>query len=100
LTLHKKWNCEVRNLQVNDIVLVLENSELGTPVHKLAKVVKADPAKDGKVRSCEVMYKVFSSEDKGLLRYSAGTPTVVSRCCQRLVLVVPIEELRSHSNDF
>ena len=40
--------------------------------HKLAKVVKADPAEDGKVRSCEVMYKVFSSEDKGLLKYSAG----------------------------
>lgn len=101
LTLHKKWNTAVRNLQVGDVVLVMEESSgVGQPEHKLAKVVKADPGRDGKVRSCQVLYKNFSSGDKGVLKYSGGTSTVVKRCCQRLVLIVPLEELRSHSNDY
>ncbi len=100
LTLSHRWNTAVRNLKEGDVVLIMESSSVGQPEHKLAKLVKAEPGRDGRVRSCQVLYKTFTSGDKGVLKYHGGTSTVVSRCCQKLVLIVPIEELRTHSNDY
>jgi len=100
LTLHKKWNTDIRDLQVGDVVTVLENSTIGTQVHKLAKVVKTSPGRDGKVRSVSLSYKQLKADDMGTLTYSGGTDIQVTRSVHKLVLVVPVEELRVHENDY
>lgn len=101
LILEKKWNSQVRDLKKNDIVLILESSpELGSKDYRLAKVIEAEPGKDGLVRSAKVMYKNYSSGEKGVVKNFKGTSTVINRCCQRLVLIVPVEELTTHKNDY
>ena len=99
LVSEKKWNTDVRNLQVDDIVIVLENDPL-CKEYKLAKVVEASSGTDGKVRSVKIMYKRFKSGEAGTPKYSGSTPVVLSRCCQRLVLVVPVDEAVVHANDY
>jgi hypothetical protein len=86
-------------LQVDDIVIVLENDPLCKD-YKLAKVVEAISGTDGKVRSAKVMYKRFKSAEVGTPKYSGSTPVVLSRCCQRLVLIVPVDEAVMHTNDY
>ena len=99
LVMEKKWNTDVRNLEVNDIVLVLDNDPLNKE-YKLAKVCETITGTDGKVRSAKVVYKRFISGEIGTPKYSGSSCVVLSRCCQRLVLVVPVDELRTHKNDY
>ena len=67
---------------------------------KLAKVCEVKTGKDGKVRSAQVEYKKFKTNEIGTLKYSGSSPIKVTRCCQRLVLIVPVEELLVHKNDY
>ena len=99
LVAEKKWNTDVRNLHINDVVLVLENDPL-VKGYKLAKVVQATPGADGRVRSGKIMYKRFKVGETGTPKYTGSSPVIVSRCCQRLVLLVPIEEEVCHKNDY
>ena len=99
LILHRKWNAEVRNLLVGDVVLVLDKDSL-TNSYRVAKVTEATPSDDGKVRSVKVMYKRYKREEEGTLKYTGGSSTEVTRSVQNLVLLVPIDELKAHSNDY
>ena len=96
---HRKWNAEVRNLVVGDVVLVLDKDSLANS-YRVAKVTEASPSDDGKVRSVKVMYTRYKQEEEGTLQYTGGSSTVVTRSVQKLVLLVPIDELRAHSNDY
>ena len=100
LLLHKKWNTDCRNLKVGDVVIVLEKSSIGTQVHKLAKVSKASLGSDGKVRSVSLIYKQLKADEMGTLIYSGGSDTEVTRSVHKLVLVVPVDELRIHQNNY
>ena len=99
LILHRKWNAEVRNLLVGDVVLVLDKDSL-TNSYRVAKVTEATPSDDGKVRSVKVVYKRYKKEEEGTLKYTGGSSTEVTRSVQNLVLLVPIDELKAHSNDY
>ena len=99
LLTEKKWNTDVRNLEVDDIVLVLDNDPISRQ-YKLAKVCEVKTGKDGKVRSAQVEYRKFKTNEIGTLKYSGSSPIKVTRCCQRLVLIVPVEELLVHKNDY
>jgi len=99
LLTEKKWNTDVRNLEVGDVVLVLDNDPVSRQ-YKLAKVCEVKTGKDGKVRSAQVEYRKFKTNEIGTLKYSGSSPIKVTRCCQRLVLIVPVEELLVHRNDY
>ena len=49
-----------------------------------------------KYRMLIAEYRKFKTNEIGTLKYSGSSPIKVTRCCQRLVLIVPVEEL-SHS---
>ena len=96
MLLERKWNTEVRNLCVNDVVLVLENDSTSN-TYKLAKVCEANPDEDGRVRTVKVIYKNYNT---GTAKYSGSTDIKVSRSVQRLCLIVPVEEDRTHDNNY
>jgi hypothetical protein len=98
MLLERKWNADIRNLCVGDVVLVLENDPKSN-TYKLARVTEANPDKDGKVRSVKVTYKSYTCKS-GAATYSGSTDITISRSVQRLCLIVPIEEPRIHHNDY
>ena len=99
MLLERKWNSDVRNLQVGDVVLVIDNDAL-TRSYKLAQVTTARPDEDGKVRTVEVAYKRYKSSEQGTHKYTGGSTTNIKRSVQRLSLIVPIEESTMHQNDW
>ena len=100
LLLHKRWNTDFRNLKVGDVVIVLEKQMGGASLHKLAKVSKASPGSDGKVRSVSLIYNQLKADERGTLIYSGGTDIEATRSVHKLVLVVPVDELSTHQNDY
>lgn len=96
MLMERKWNTEIRNLSVDDVVLVLENDSTSN-TYKLAKVTEAKPDGDGRVRSVKVMYKNHKS---GTTEYLGSSGIEVKRSVQRLSLIVPVEEGRTHNNDY
>ena len=96
MLMERKWNTEIRNLSVDDVVLVLENDSTSN-TYKLAKVTEANPDGDGRVRSVKVMYKNHKS---GTTEYLGSSGIEVKRSVQRLSLIVPVEEGRTHNNDY
>ena len=96
MLMERKWNTEIRNLSVDDVVLVLENDSTSN-TYKLAKVTEANPDGDGRVRSVKVMYKNHKS---GTTEYLGSSGIEVKRSVQRLSLIVPVEEERTHNNDY
>ena len=98
LIMERKWNADIRNLCVGDVVLVLENDSKSN-TYKLARVTEATPDKDGKVRSVKVTYKSYTCKS-GSTTYSVSSDITISRSVQRLCLIVPIEEPRTHHNDY
>ena len=92
----KKWNTEVRNLMVGDVVLVIDDENIKND-YKLAVVSRADPSKDGKVRKVDLTVKKYKpNEPSGSPKYTGSVSVILSRAVQRLVLVVPVDEV----NDF
>lgn len=98
LIMERKWNADIMNLCVGDVVLVLENDPKSN-TYKLARVTEATPDKDGKVRSVKVSYKSYTCKS-GSTTYSVSSDITISRSVQRLCLIVPIEEPRTHHNDY
>ena len=86
----QKWHETGRNLQVGDIVLIHDKSEIKGK-YLLGKVEEARMGSDGLVRSCQVGYTVPNAKDS-LGTYSGGRKLSVSRSVQRLTLLLPIEE--------
>lgn len=94
-----KWYEEARDPQVGDVVLITDNNPLEKQ-YQLAQVTKSEPGKDGRVRSVELSYKRYLSSHKGTHSYTGGTNVTVKRSVQRLVLLVPIDEARTHQNNY
>ena len=99
MILAKKWNNEVRNLCVGDIVLILENDSI-TKTYKLAKVSETLPSDDGLVRKVKLNYMHYKKAENGTQIYTGGNNQEITRSIHRLVLIVPVEELTTHKNDY
>ena len=89
-----RWRTEYRNVQVGDVVLLKESSQLKGE-YKLAIVSEANPGKDGKVRRIKLSYKnmkptgtnVAKAQDD--LKNSSFSET--ERCVQNIVVIVPAD---------
>ena len=81
LVIAPKWHTERRNLIPGDIVLMQDENALRGKWKK-ALVIDATPSADGRVRHVSVRY-----------RTTTNIETVVDRPIQRLILLVPADEL-------
>ena len=91
--IRQRWHETGRNLQVGDVVLLHDKSELKGK-YLLGIVEETRISQDGLVRSCLVGYTIPYSKDP-VGRYSGGRRVRVSRSIQRLTLLLPIEEQSS-----
>ena len=87
LVVRQKWHEKSRNLCVGDLVMICELSIVKSK-YKLGVVDSTHPSVDGLVRSVTVRYVLQNGKDKVAIKY-------VKRSVQRLVLVMPVEELSS-----
>ena len=91
----QKWQEERRNIEVGDVVLVQYSSVTKPGSYRLAKVVSVEQDEDdGLVRTCTVVYSILAElgidemlEYKGITRKERGV------LVQRLVLILPVEEM-------
>lgn len=90
LVYRKKWHERERELRLGDVVLVLEDSSFQNQ-YRLAKVTETFTGKDGIVRRVAVAYKNTKLGEKPREYKGVGYTTVL-RSCQRLILIVPVEE--------
>ncbi len=87
LVVRQKWHEKSRNLCVGDLVMICEHSVIKSK-YKLSVVDSTHPSIDGLVRSVTVRYVLQNGKDKVTVKY-------VKRSVQRLVLIMPVEELSS-----
>ena len=90
LVYRHKWHEPERDLRVGDVVLVLDKDSF-RGMYKLALVDDVIPSRDGRVRRVKVCYKLPKPGEK-ILEYKGQPYTSVLRSCQRLVLLVPVDE--------
>ena len=90
LVYRQKWHEKERDVQVNDVVLILD-SDTFRGQYRLGIVQKTHPGQDGIIRVVTVGYKNFRVDEK-VYQYKGQPYTTVKRRVQRLVLLVPIEE--------
>ena len=90
LVYRQKWHESQRDLRLGDVVLVLDRDAFKNAYH-LAVVTDVRPSRDGRVRKVLVSYKNYRAGEK-IHTYKGAQYTSVLRCCQRLVLLVPIED--------
>ena len=88
LVIQPKWHIEKRNVKVDDVVLIQDTNELRGR-YKMGVVTKVYPSEDGKVRKVQVSYK----NNKDGPNYKGVEYTKVERPVQRLVVIVPNEEV-------
>ena len=92
LLIQKKWHTESRNLCIGDVVIVQpDKPELFKGRWRLAQVCKADPGRDGKVRSVTLRYKRQGQGDK-CKEYKGVEDSHIQRSVHRLVMILPVEE--------
>ena len=75
---------------MGDIVLVLQDATFKEK-YRLAKVSEVFPGRDGRVRKVSVIYKNYRTGEK-INIYKGAVYTSVFRSCQKLVLLVPVED--------
>ena len=90
LVYRHKWHAQQRDIQLNDVVLILDSNSLKGD-YKLGIVHEIHPGKDGIIRSATVAYKNFRVGEK-INEYKGQGYVTVKRRVQRLVLLVPVEE--------
>ena len=90
LLYRRKWHERHRDLKVGDVVLVLQDASFKDK-YRLARVTEVWPSKDGRVRKVTVAYKNYRTGEKVNV-YKGASFTSVFRSCQKLVLLVPIDE--------
>ena len=89
LVVRQKWHEKSRNLKVGDLVMICDSSKVKSK-YKLGIVDQLNESKDGVVRSTTVRYCNVQSNPKG---EDKVTIIRVTRSVQRLVLIMPVEEM-------
>ena len=87
----QKWHRKGRNLQVNDVVLIVEATKIKGK-YRLAVVDEVFTSSDGRVRSALVRYSLVNTSPQGK---ETVKQIRVKRSVQRLSLVLPVEEQSS-----
>ena len=90
LVYRHKWHEKERDIQVDDVVLILD-SDTFRGQYRLGIVQKTHPGRDGIIRVVTVGYKNFRVDEK-VYQYKGQPYKTVKRRVQRLVLLVPVEE--------
>ena len=85
VVIRPKWHVQVRNLRVDDIVMIADNNALRGN-YRLARVSEVYLDSKGRIRQVQVTYKLDT----------AKSYTNVKRDVRRLVLLLPIEEHSQH----
>jgi hypothetical protein len=94
LVLEKRLSTKVRDLCLADVVLLCESGALKR-TYTLCVVHQVSSGKDGKVRTVQVMHKRFKTkEGKESPRYTGSSEVILHRSVQKLVLIVPVDEVR------
>ena len=91
LVVRQKWHKRERNLCVGDLVLICDQSKVKAK-YKMGVVDEVTENREGVVRSALVRYCVVEKNPHG---EDIVTTTYVKRSVQRLVLVMPLEEMDS-----
>ena len=82
LIIQQKWHVRNRNLRVDDIVMIQQESGKVKGKWRLGRIVRAEPSsRDGVVRQVEIRYK--NPESKSF--------STVTRAVQRVVVISPVE---------
>ena len=89
LLVRQKWHEKTRNLQVGDLVMIADSSKLKSK-YKLGVVEDTHVSRDGIVRSATLRYCNVDKDQRGM---DVATTVHVKRSVQRLVLIMPIEEM-------
>ena len=87
LFIQPKWHVQRRNIAVGDIVII-QDSNLLRGEWRLGRVTKVMPSDDNIVRKCQVHYKLKKPNGETASRF-----TFVEHAVQRLVVLIPVEEL-------
>ena len=90
-----KWLHSKRNLTIGDVVLSKED---GRPCNQwpLAKVIKAYPSEDGRVRKVRILKADGSLDMQGKCQKPS---TFLDRPIHKLVLLVPVEHQGSNGKE-
>ena len=91
LVVRQKWHEKSRNLMIGDLVMICEASKIKSK-YKMGVVDAVKESRDGVVRSATVRYCNIQSNSKG---DDKVTTVRVIRSVQRLVLIMPVEEMSS-----
>ena len=94
LVVRQRWHEKSRNLQMGDLVMICDSSKIKSK-YKLGIVDDITVSDDGVVRSTTVRYCNIQSNPNGEDRVSVVR---VTRSVQRLVLIMPVEEMSSPVN--
>ena len=89
LIVRQKWHTKERNTQVGDLVLICESSKIKAK-YKMAVVESVSEDVNGVVRSATVRYVNVEINPRG---DDVVSTVRVKRSVQRLVLVMPVEEM-------
>ena len=91
LFIRPKWKHHVRNVMPGDIVVMRNTGKLAPGDYRRGRVTRADPDKDGKVRTVHVqMYRPDAR--RKVDHYQGEGHVQVRLAVQRLVVLVPVEE--------
>ena len=90
-----KWKQAVRNLRVGDIGVLRYESKLGPDSWRLARVSRADPDRDGLVRTIQIQFRPRHKRDKDK-PYQKKVPLTMEIGVQRFAVMLPVEEQGHH----
>ena len=88
--IRQKWHETGRDLKVNDVVLIHDQSAFKGK-YPMGLVETVNVGRDGRVRSCTVSYTIPRSRDLSG-QYTGGKRVLVTRSVQRLSLLLAVEE--------
>ena len=94
----QKWKQSHHNLQVGDIGLIKYEKKMGPDAWRLAKIVKADPSDDGRVRTIRVEFRPCHVKDFGK-PYKSKQPIFMDIGVQRFAVMLPRDEQLHHGDN-
>ena len=89
LVVRQKWHTADRNLKIGDLVMICESSRVKA-MYKMGVVDDVATTRSGAVRAATVRYSNIEKNTRG---DDIVTTVCVTRAVQRLVLIMPVEEL-------